>query len=232
MKEVSMKLYTFSELSEEVRKSIVDRERFEVMYSAMECYSSDWENSLKKFEDLTDTTLRGWEVGYCACHTGRVSFNHDGPILGDYENGLYAHEIKGRHLFRYLNNNILPYIMSKKTYWGKFHYGENGRCTGAKKRTSRIVVSEDVCTLTGYCGDYSLIKTILDYCREWPKHPETTLEDLYAECYAKFMSDWRDDYQGCASDEFVEEELENSSMYEDCLYFDDGTKFLHSSKAS
>lgn len=30
MKEVTMKLYTFSELSEEVQKSIVERERFNV----------------------------------------------------------------------------------------------------------------------------------------------------------------------------------------------------------
>ena len=52
MKEVTMKLYTFSELSEDVQKSIVEKERFNVMGEAMECYSSDWEGSLKNSRNL------------------------------------------------------------------------------------------------------------------------------------------------------------------------------------
>lgn len=226
MKEVTMKLYTFSELSEDVQKSIVEKERFNVMGEAMECYGSDWEGSLKKFEELTDTTLRGWQVDYCGCYAGRVRFNHDGSMLGDYESGFYPHELKGKYLFRYLNKHILPYIVQKKTYWGKYKYEPDGIRLKCTKRTSRILYSSEVCTLTGYCGDHSLVKTILDYCREWPKHPEITLEDLYADCYAKFMDDWHQDYRGCATDEYVYDGLVNR----DTLYLEDGTRFMHSSK--
>ncbi len=228
MKEVTMKLYTFSELSEDVRKAIVENERFNVMDNAMGCYASDWKGSLKKFEGLTGTTLRGWQVDYCGCRTGRVYFNHDGPILGNHENGFYPDELKGKHLFRYLNNEILPFITRKKKYWGKFKYESDGVQLKCTERTSRIFYSSEECTLTGFCGDYSLVKTILDYCREWPKHPETTLEDLYTDCYSKFMNDWHQEYQGCATDEYVHEDL----MERDVLYFEDGTKFMHISKVS
>lgn len=226
MKEVTMKLYPFSELSDEVKKGIVEKVRFDVMGRNMDAWSDDWEKSLSEFEKLTDTTLKGWEVSYCGYHTGRIRFDHDGPVMGDWENGLYPHEVKGKHLYRYLCRNILPYIIKRKTYWGKDKYVD-GKYAGCVKRASRIKYSFDGCPLTGYCGDYSLVKPILDYCKEWPKHPHTTLVDLYKECYDGFMKDWYNDYQGSASDEFVMEELENSPNYEDDLYFEDGVKFAH-----
>lgn len=228
MKEVTMKLYGFTELDELTRKEIVERERWNVMENDTEAWSGDWQKSLSEFEKLTETTLRNWEVGYCGYNSGTIRYEHDGPILGDYENGYYAHELKGKHLFRYLNNNILPYIQKKKTYWGKFKFDANWRCIGAKERTSRIMFSSDAhSALTGYCGDYRLLKPILDYCAEWPKHPETTWEDLLKECYDGFFEDWYNDYQGCASDEYVEERL---SEEDNCLYFEDGTMFRHMAK--
>ena len=113
----------------------------------------------------------------------------------------------------------------KKTYWGKFKYDENGKCIGSKKRISRIMYSKDYCySLTGYCGDYCLLKPILDYIKEWPKHPETTWEDLLKECYDGFFEEWHNDYRHSASDEFVEEHLAGNS---DDIYLEDGTLFKH-----
>ena len=227
MKEITMKLYSFTELSESVRKGIVGSERWNVMEGHMDAWNPDWEKSLSVFEKLTDTTLRNWEVGYCGYRSGTIRYEHDGPILGDYENGFYAHELKGKLLFRYINRYILPYIEKKKTYWGKFRYDASGKCTGAKKRISRIIFSNDVCVLTGYCGDYFLLKPILDYCKEWPKHPEKTWEDLLKECYDGFFKDWCNDYEGSASDEYVEERLSDDN---DDIYFEDGTKFIYMAK--
>lgn len=227
MKEITMKLYGFTELEESVRKEIVERERWNVMETSTEAWSGDWQKSLSEFEKMTDTTLRNWEVGYCGYHSGTIRYKHDGPILGDYENGFYANELKGKHLFRYINRYILPYIEKKKTYWGKFKYDASGKCTGAKKRISRIVPSGDDCyAITGYCGDHCLLKPILDYCKEWPKHPEKTWEDLLEECYNGFFEDWHNDYQGSASDDYVEGCLSE----DDDLYFEDGTKFRHMAK--
>lgn len=225
MKEVTIKLYGFTELDEPVRKEIVERERWSVMESNMDAWSGEWRESLSEFEKMTDTNVRGWQVDYCTYRLGSIRYKHDGPVLGDYDNGYYAHELKGKHLFRYLNRYILPYMEKKKTYWGKFKYDEHGKCLGAKKRISRILFSSDACySLTGFCADYSLLKPIMDYCREWPKHPEKTWEDLLNECYEGFFEEWHNDYRYSASDEFVEETLSDD---DGVLYLEDGTRFRH-----
>lgn len=225
MKEITMRLYQFSELDDSARKEIVERERWEVMGSNMDAWSGDWQNSLSEFEKMTDTYVRDWQVDYCSYRFGSVRYKHDGPVLGDYDNGYYAYELKGKYLFRYLNRYILPYMEKKETYCGKFKYDENGKCIGSKKRISRIIYSKDDCySLTGYCGDYCLLKPILDYIKEWPKHPETTWEDLLNKCYDGFFEEWHNDYRHSASDEFVEEHLYNNS---DEIYLEDGTLFKH-----
>lgn len=174
---------------------------------------------------MTDTNVSNWQVDYCTYWFGSIRYKHDGPILGDYENGYYAHELKGKHLFRYINRYILPYMEKKKTYWGNFKYDGQGQCLGAKKRISRITFGVDCYALTGYCGDYGLLKPIMDYIREWPKHPETTWEDLLKQCYDGFFSGWHDDYRHSASDEFVEQYLSENSNE---VYLEDGTLFRHS----
>lgn len=227
MKEITIRLYQFQELDESLRKEIVERERWNVMGSHMDAWSSDWQNSLSEFEKMTDTNVRGWQVDYCSYRFGSIRYKQDGPVLGDYDNGYYAYELKGKYLFRYLNKYILPYIEKKKTYRGKYRYDEQGNCLGAKKRISRIISVIDCYALTGYCGDYCLLKPILDYCKEWPKHPEKTWEDLLNECYDGFFEDWHNDYRYSASDEYVEEHLTDNS---DELYLEDGTRFRHMAK--
>lgn len=74
MKEVTMKLYTFSELSEDVQKSIVERERFNVMGEAMECYSSDWEGSLKKIRETDGYYLARMAGGLLRMLYGKSTF--------------------------------------------------------------------------------------------------------------------------------------------------------------
>ena len=227
MKEITMKLYGFTELSEPVRKEIVERERWNVMGIHMDAWSDDWQNSLSEFEKMTDTNVRGWQVDYCSYRLGSIRYKQEGPVLGDYYSGYYAFELKGKYLFRYLNRHVLPYVEKKKTYWGKYRYDEHGNCLGAKKRISRIIPSNDDCyALTGYCGDYCLLKPILDYIKEWPKHPEKTWEELLNECYDGFFEEWHNDYRHSASDEFVAEVLSDDND----LYFEDGTKFRHMAK--
>ena len=225
MKEIALTLYGFSELEESVKKEVIERERWNVMGCSMDAWSGDWQSSLSEFEKMTDTNVRNWQVGYCSYQFGSIRYKHDGPVLGDYDNGYYAHELKGKYLFRYLNRYILPYIEKKKIYWGNFKYDENGKCFREQKRISRIMYSKDDCyNLTGYCGDYCLLKPIMDYMKEWPKHPEKTWEDLLKECYDGFFAEWHNDYRHSASDEFVEEFLINNSSDE---YFEDGTLFRH-----
>lgn len=42
MKTITLQLYTFDELSEEVQKEIIERERWNIMDQCMEAYGSDY----------------------------------------------------------------------------------------------------------------------------------------------------------------------------------------------
>lgn len=55
MKTITLQLYTFDELSEEVQKEIIERERWNIMDQCMEAYGSDYVTSLRTFEKLTNT---------------------------------------------------------------------------------------------------------------------------------------------------------------------------------
>lgn len=220
MKQIT--LYTYNELSDNAKKQAIDNKRFDVMYEVMEHWNREWLNSLNRFEEITNTELKSYDVSYNGFYCGRIEFK-DLDLLGSYEFPLYADEIKGKLLFRYLNNKVLPCIQQNKIFWGKSSYIDGKyHCS---KRTSRIITSDDECTLTGYIGDIPLVRTILDYCKEWNKHPEITLKDLYEECYNQFLQWWYDDYQGCDDDNFVDTELSENSAFEDCLYYEDGKEF-------
>lgn len=49
MKTITLQLYTFDELSEEVQKEIIERERWNIMDQCMEAYGSDYVTSLRTF---------------------------------------------------------------------------------------------------------------------------------------------------------------------------------------
>ena len=64
MKTINLTLFSFDELSENVQKEIIERERWNVMERCMGCYASEYKASLKSFEKLTDTEACDWNVGY------------------------------------------------------------------------------------------------------------------------------------------------------------------------
>ena len=64
MKEIVLKVYKFDELSKDSQERIIERERWNVMEQCMDAYSIDYQESMKAFEDMTDTRVYGWEVGY------------------------------------------------------------------------------------------------------------------------------------------------------------------------
>lgn len=64
MKEIVLKVYKFDELSKDSQEEIIERERWNVMEQCMDAYSTDYQESMKAFEDMTDTRVYNWEVGY------------------------------------------------------------------------------------------------------------------------------------------------------------------------
>lgn len=64
MKKIVLKLYEFDELSKDSQERIIEREHWNVMEQCMDAYGIDYKKSMKAFEDMTDTRVYNWEVGY------------------------------------------------------------------------------------------------------------------------------------------------------------------------
>ena len=76
MKEIALKVYKFDELSKDSQEKIIERERWNVMRQRMYAYSIDYQGSMKTFEDMTDTMIYNWEVGYERYDYG---YSHEPP---------------------------------------------------------------------------------------------------------------------------------------------------------
>lgn len=140
----------------------------------------------------------------------------------DCSNDIYAEELCGKLLFRYINNNIMPYITQGRYYSSSGKY-INEKYT-YKYRRSRIIKSVgDDCPLTGMCYDFYLLEPIIKYYKTWCSYPDNfSLTDLIEQCYGSFFKCWHEEYEYWANDEnAIREELHNN-QYEGRLYYMDG----------
>lgn len=221
MKEVKVKLFKFEELSEEVRKKLIEKNRWELGYGAMERFSSERQDTLEKFEKVFGINVR-YEVDYCS-YFCRVDFETTVYEKYDSETGwmeeILPEEVSGKLLLRYLNSKFLD-LHNPKRYWGEFRWDENGKSL-TKKRTSRIKW-EDCCPLTGVCYDEDILEPIRNYLKKPDK--SLTLKDLIEECIDTFVRLWHEEYEYCCDNEtFLEEEFEN--RHENDFFYEDGTTF-------
>ena len=216
MKTITLQLYTFDELSEEVQKEIIERERWNIMDQCMEAYGSDYVTSLRTFEKLTNTQSCSWSVNYSG-YNFNFKYNNN-PIFEcpiDCSNDIYAEELCGKLLFRYINNNIMPYITQGRYYSSSGKY-INEKYT-YKYRRSRIIKSVgDDCPLTGMCYDFYLLEPIIKYYKTWCSYPDNfSLTDLIEQCYDSFFKCWHEEYEYWANDEnAIREELHNNQYEE------------------
>ena len=188
MKTITIKLYEFGELSDEVRKAIAEKKCFDMMNDVMECHNSEYEASLKAFKDATGFGARNWEVGYCEHH-----FRRDNPEwaeMGSDDNPLYAEDIKGRLLWRW----CYRFVESNRS--GKYHgklvpcekSAEHPNAVRHVKRYSRATmepITGGWCPWTGVVTDCALVEPIVDFYLNYyrGKYSEDyTLEDLIDDC--------------------------------------------------
>lgn len=228
MKEIVLKLYEFDELSKDSQEKIIERERWNVMEQCMDAYSVDYKKSMKAFEDMTDTEVYDWEVGY-ERYDFSYEFKYKDPIYErptDYRRDIFPENLCGKLLFRYINNNIMPHITKGKYYSkgkyidGKYNY---------KYRRSRVILGyEDNCPLTGSCYDYYLLKPIINYYDTWCTYPgDFSFEDLIGRCYDSFFKSWHEEYEYWADNEDAIREELHHNQYEDRLYYENGDIYEH-----
>jgi hypothetical protein len=212
MKEVKCKLYKFDELSEESQKVVMNRERDSIQQNAIDAWESEHRETLKEFSDIFEIDVRNWEVSSYG-HDFSFRFRHD-----VYERD--ADDVSGKLLLRFLNS--IYYEVRSRKYFSCGHRWENGKFHFSSRK-SKILWEEMNCPLTGVCYDCDILKPIYD----WHKKPDwgKSLSDLVYDCLENFFSSWEDECYSFGSDEYVSQELMESSVYENVLYFEDGTEF-------
>lgn len=234
MKSINVDVFTFDELSDEVKAKLVEENRYEFQGDAVYMDWKDmWAPTIKKFEELFNVDLGidsryGWRY--------RVTFNEeyffDNGEVSDFPdcNGQYSirmDELSGEKLRNYIDTQFSS-CMKRKTFFGK-NYG--------KRRISRIFKELDNCPLTGCCSDISILEPIAEYLNHkqgdygWKKADGTinkswkyyTFKDLMEACADSIIKaiEGSEDYY--ESDEYVLEELSNRSYGEHFLA--DGKEF-------
>lgn len=201
MKKVEVNLFSFEELSESAQLTVIERERYTIQEDTMDCFGYDYRATLEKFSEIFGITFLDWRVSDCG-HS--FSFKFKNPIYDWNWDCLYANEVSGKLLLRYLNGVYIKKAYSKKN-----------------KYVQPFDPSAD-CPLTGCCYDYDILQPIVD----WYKKPDydISLYSLIEKCLENFFQAWEDEYEYCASDEFCRQELTECSRYENTLYYSDGTK--------
>jgi hypothetical protein len=218
MKEVTVKLYPFSELKEEIQEIIINERQSRIDFA--EPYYYEYEETLKAFEELMGVKVKNWSVDSCN-YTYRVEY-----AISAYSDGYYhdvdGEEITGKYLWRYIMNNVWDDMFPRK----KFYLFDAGYDTEKhrwnKQRTSRVIRQQwNECVLTGVCYDCDILEPIAKYLSR-PYSESYTLEDLVNDCLDNFFSAWQEEIEYVNSYECVKEYL---TEYDDNDYYANGKVF-------
>ena len=234
MKSINVDVFTFDELSDEVKAKLVEENRYEFQGDAVYMDWEDmWAPTIKKFEELFNVDLGidsryGWRY--------RVTFNEeyffDNGEVSDFPdcNGQYSirmDELSGEKLRNYIDTLFFS-CMKSKTFFGKNY---------EKRRISRIFKEWSNCPLTGCCSDISILAPIAEYLNHkqggygWRKEDGTinkswnhyTFQDLMEACAASIINEIEASSDYYLSDEYIMEELSN--RYSETEFFEDGRVF-------
>ena len=179
----------------------------DVLEQHMDCCASEYKASLKSFEKLMDTEACEWSVGYSG-YSFDFMFDdllyHEDPY--DCDKDICLSDLRGKLLFRYINNNIMPYI-TKGRYYSKGKYVD-GKYQ-YKDRHSKILLENNNYPLTGVCYDQDILDPIIRYYKTWNSYPEDfSWPDLMRQCYDNFFKSWHEEYEYWADNEdAIREEL-------------------------
>lgn len=210
MKQITLNIFKFNELSAEAKKTAINNTRESISSSRDECDCSDYSSTLKRIEDVF-----GIKVNYdvsCCGHSFRFSIEDE-----RWDN--MADE--PRFLLRYLNAVALPGT-AKGNYYsttghyinGKYHY---------KHRYSKVLFSERSCCLTGCWCDNGIddaVNAAYDAVRKgW------TIRIFIEDALSRFFKLWEDDLYYDWSDECVEEEL--TEGYREREFLENGKEFTY-----
>ena len=195
MKEITMKVYHFDELSTEAQEFVLDERQ------RTHDYSWEYENrkTLEAFEKLFDISV-DFVYGYEYNLDFIVKTNHD------YDED----EFTGVRLYKYLQNNFVEYLREPKV---------RTNSNDTKKYYSKVFSQYKDCPLTGYYIDEDILDPIHDFLR----YPDSKVTFVYLmeKCISNYLKVAQDDYESYYSKEYVSDDCNDRGS----LFFEDGSVY-------
>jgi len=171
MREITVKIYEFSELSEKAQRRAWELNA--VQYHD----SSDFVATLEAFEKIFDIKVYRYDVSDCRFDFAYVTAGR----------ATEAPEGDALRLARYIWNNYADDIMKGRYYSTPGRYID-GKYT-YKYRYSKVTKSMDNCPLTGFYADYDILQPVVD-CLHY-KAFYNDYGELIDDCLNKFFYAWQ-----------------------------------------
>lgn len=181
MREITIKLYSFDELSEEAKeKAHSDFLALGLPISE----SSEYADTLKAFETLFHIRVYTWHVDQCSYH-----FRFLTEWQWDDGDGYFKNPLR---FARWAWNNLADKIKYPKIYGRLVPDPATGK-TLYKRHESKISYTLDGYGLTGFCADFDITDPIRD-CLHY-KQEFQDIEELFEACLNSFFTAWQKEYE-------------------------------------
>lgn len=166
MKEITLNIYSFGELSEKAKKKAI-RDFLDTRDSSW--LSDEYEVTLKEFQKIFPVDILNWRIGPYENYID-FRFTEDDFIM----------DLKGIRLLKYIWNNYRSFLFKPKY----FNIPDSVRVTDKKIRHKRLrsevlkrgpyegkyynrynsaILFENCCTLTGVCCDHDILDPIYNF---------------------------------------------------------------------
>ena len=233
MKSINVDVFTFDELSDEVKAKLVEENRYEFQGDAVYMDWKDmWAPTIKKFQEIFNVSIKisdryGWR---CDVNFNEEYYFDNGEFDGDADNNnqysIRLEDMSGKMLRNYLDKLFSECMKGKYYSVYKPRINENGETHyGNVARRSKITKTWNDCPLTGCCSDISILEPIAEYLNHkqgdygWKKADGTinkswkyyTFKDLIEACADSIIKAIEESEDYYESDEYVLEELSNRS---------------------
>lgn len=196
MRKVEIKIYTFSELSEEAKKRAIQKERESQDFSYI-------------YEDVKETIKEFCAIFNFSVITRNSIFDPIIDVPFDVSN------LNGERLKTYIYNNYGDTLFRGKTYSKLVDTEKDGTKIAKSKthpaglrlvsRKSKVLKS-NCCVLTGVCYDDDMLSVFYDFLKG-VKYQDLNLEELIEQAFYNLESSVNNEIEYRQSDEGIEEEL-------------------------
>lgn len=208
MREVSVKLYTFDELPEDIQKRIWEGDQNR--YNSYDCYFWEFRKTLDTFAELFGVVVK-WEIDSTRFHFDftisdyRIAENLE-TIRDPLRLASWVYNNHGHHIRRGKYYSVGRWMGDKYTY---------------KERHSKAIFVYNDCPLTGVFCDQNILNAFID-CITYRRTFET-YDDLMTTALNEFFESWRQDLEYAESLEFYRDQAAANEWE----YTADGRRWPH-----